>query len=123
METPPSPLLSIARLLFWSAAIFALVMAILPQVAQLPGNPDDKLLHIIAFTILVLLAAFAYPRTRLLTLLVGLSAFGAIIEIIQMIPALNRTASLIDWAADTIAAAAVLGCIYLYRRFTRRASG
>ncbi len=96
-------------------------MATLPQEATLPGYPNAMLLHIIAFTVLALLVAIAYPRTRLMTLLVGLSAFGALIEVVQMIPALGRTASWIDWAADTIAAAAVLGCVYLYRRLTRRA--
>lgn len=111
-----TPLHRLARLLFWSAAAFALVMACLPQAAALPGNPNDKLLHILAFAVLALLAAFAYPRIRLLTILAGLSSFGAMIELVQLIPALNREADWTDWAADTLAAAAVLGCVFLLRR-------
>jgi VanZ family protein len=111
-----SPLHRLARLLFWSAAAFALVMACLPQPFALPGDPGDKLLHIIAFAVLALLAVFAYPRTRLLAILAGLSLFGIMIELVQLIPALNRTADWIDWAADTLATAAVLVCVFLLRR-------
>lgn len=117
-----SPLHRLARLLFWSAAAFALAMACLPLAVALPGDPGDKLQHIIAFAVLALLAVFAYPRARLLTILAGLSLFGALIELVQMIPALNRTAVWIDWAADTLAAAAVLGCVFLLRRLRRRAN-
>lgn len=122
MNAALPPLHRIARLLFWSAATFALVMASLQQPFALPGNPDDKLQHMIAFAVLALLAAVAYPQTRLLTILVGLSAFGALIELVQMIPALNRSAEWLDWAADTFAAAFVLGCVFVVRRLGRRAA-
>lgn len=64
-----SPLHRLAWLLFWSAAAFALVMAWLQQPVAVPGDPSDKLRHIIAFAVLALLAALAYPRVRLLTVL------------------------------------------------------
>ncbi len=121
MNAALSPLHRLVRGLFWVAVIFALVMASLPQAAALPGNPNDKLLHILAFAVLALLAAFAYPRARLLAILVGLSLFGAMIELVQLIPALNREADWIDWATDTLAAAAVLGCVFLPRRLRRLA--
>lgn len=117
-----SPLHRIARPLFWSAAAFALVMASLQQPLALPGNPKDKLQHMIGFAVLALLAAFAYPRIRLLTISAGLSAFGALIELVQLIPSLNREASWTDWAVDTLAAAAVLGCVFLLRRLRQRAA-
>jgi hypothetical protein len=50
-----------------------------------------------------------------LTLLVGLSAFGALIEFIQMIPALQRDGDVMDWIADTAAAAVILGGLNLLR--------
>lgn len=108
--------------LFWSAALFALVMAALPQPVVIPGNPNDKLLHITAFAVLALLAAFAYPRTRLLVILLALSAFGGLIELVQTIPALNRDADWIDWVADTLAAAFVLSAVLLVRRIAGRPS-
>ncbi|HLL58943.1 MAG TPA: hypothetical protein VK391_03525 [Allosphingosinicella sp.] len=101
---------------FWAAALFALVMATLPKPPQLPGEPSDKIQHILAFTVLAALAAAAYPRTSLLKIGLGLSAFGALIEIVQMIPILHRDAELVDWLADTVAAAVVLLLAGILRR-------
>ena len=104
------------RIGFWGASAFALVMALLPQPPQLPGEPSDKLQHILAFATLALLGRLAYPQTRLLVLATGLSAFGAAIELLQAIPALHRDAELADWAADTAAVVAVLLALELARR-------
>src|SRR5438094_451884 len=41
--------LPLRRVLFWAAALFAFVMAILPHPPELPGNPSDKLQHMAAF--------------------------------------------------------------------------
>jgi VanZ family protein len=101
---------------FWSAAAFALIMASLPKPPQLPGEPSDKIQHIIAFVTLAALGAAAYPRTPLLRLLIGLATFGALIEIIQLIPPLHRDAQLTDFIADVAAAAAILGLVRLLRR-------
>lgn len=112
-----------AVLLFWSAAAFALIMATTKYQIALAGKADDKLLHIIAFAALALLGALAYPGVRLMVLLLGLSAFGTLIELIQLIPSLNRTANWTDLAADIVAAAVVLGPIYPVRRMRKRAAG
>lgn len=101
--------------LFWAAACFALVMALLPRPPQLPGAPSDKIQHIVAFCVLTALAVGAYPKARLLALCAALSAFGALIELLQAIPQLNRDASIADWAADTMAVAFVAGLISLLR--------
>ena len=45
-----------------------------------------------------------------------LSLFGAVIEIIQMIPVLNRDADVVDWLADTAAALVVLLLVAWLRR-------
>ena len=103
-------------LAFWSAAAFALVMASLPRPPQLPTEPSDKIQHIIAFATLAALGAAAYPRASLVRLLIGLAAFGALIEIIQLIPALQRDAQLTDIIADVAAAAAILALVRLIRR-------
>ena len=76
----------------------------MPHPPRLPGDPSDKVQHIIAFTTLGLLAAVAYPRTRAIALLLGLCLFGAAIEVIQAIPVLHRDSSGLDWIADTVAA-------------------
>jgi hypothetical protein len=86
--------------LFWAALVFAFVMAVLPRPPQLPGAPSDKVQHILAFTVLTGLALAAYPRASPLRIGLGLAAVGGLIELVQMIPALHRDGSWLDWAAD-----------------------
>ncbi|HEY8592935.1 MAG TPA: hypothetical protein VIL42_08750 [Sphingomicrobium sp.] len=107
------------RLLFWGAALIALVMAVLPHPPALPGNPSDKVQHVMAFAALAGLGAAAYPRLPAIRLAAALSIFGLGIEIVQAIPALNRDSDWVDWAADTLACAAVLIGIALWRRRRR----
>ena len=105
----------IRRLIFWAAAIFAFVMAVLPHPPELPGAPSDKIQHMVAFATLGLLGASAYVETALLQLLVGLSLFGGFIEIVQAIPAIHRDSDIKDWLADTVAAGLVLLAIRWWR--------
>jgi hypothetical protein len=104
------------RLLFWAAAIFAFVMAIIPHPPRIPGEPSDKIQHIVAFATLAALGSWAYMRTAPWKLLVRLSLFGATIELLQTIPALNRDADVLDWLADTLAVVAVLALVRGFRR-------
>lgn len=111
--------MTIRRLLpyaFWAALIFAFVMAVLPKPPRVPGDPSDKIQHIIAFAVLAGLAAAAYPRAPLLKIGVLLSLFGALIELVQSIPVLHRDAEFADWIADTAAASLVLALAALVRR-------
>jgi hypothetical protein len=104
--SPGVPLRALAAWLFWAAALVALVMALLPHPPQIV-NASDKVQHMLAFGVLAALAAVAWPR-RLLTIGLGLFAFGGIIELLQMIPSLHRDAQAADWIADMAAATAVL---------------
>lgn len=105
---------------FWAALIFAFVMAVLPKPPALPGEPGDKVQHIIAFVVLTGLARLAYPRARALTLLLAFAGFGALIELTQMLPALGRTAALDDWLADVAATIVVLAVLDPARRLLAR---
>ena len=107
--------LTILRLAFWCALLFAFVMAIIPHPPQLPGAPSDKIQHFSAFVALGAIGFFAYPGSRLLTLAAGLSLFGALIELVQAIPALGRDGDVVDWIADTLAAALILGLLQWFR--------
>lgn len=95
------------RIAFVTAAVFAFVMAVLPQPPRLPGEPGDKLLHILAFAVLALLATLAFPARRVRTIVAGLAVFGALIEGVQAIPALGRDSELADLVADVAAAALI----------------
>jgi VanZ family protein len=106
--------------IFWTAMVFAFVMAILPQPPELPGQPNDKVQHMLAFATLAALGAWAYAGTALWRLLAGLSFFGAFIEFAQAIPAIHRDSDIKDWIADTVAAAIVLLVIGFWQRRRRR---
>jgi VanZ family protein len=104
------------RLLFLAAATFAFVMATLPHPPRIPGSPDDKVQHIIAFATLAALGRMAFPTARALQILGALSLYGALIEFIQLYPPLNRDGDIVDWLADTSAVAVVLLLLRLVRR-------
>ncbi|HZF94022.1 MAG TPA: hypothetical protein VEZ20_04025 [Allosphingosinicella sp.] len=103
------------RLAFWAALLFAFVMAVLPHPPNIPGSPSDKILHVTAFSVLALLAPLAYRAAPLVRIGLLLSAFGALIEIVQTVPSLHRDGDWIDWVADTAALAAVLSLVALAR--------
>lgn len=96
------------RALFWAAALFALVMALLPHPPPVPGDPPDKVQHVAAFATLGLLGFYAYPRFSAFRLIAALSLFGAFIEIAQAIPLLQRDSDPLDWIADTIACLVII---------------
>lgn len=96
------------RVLFWAAATFAFAMAVLPHQLQVPLSPSDKVQHIAAFATLGLLSVWAYSATPVVTLIIRLSIFGALIELVQAIPVLHRDSDVVDWFADSIAAGLAL---------------
>lgn len=104
------------KLVFIAAASFALVMALLPQPPPVPGQLTDKFQHVTAFAVLTLLACAGWPAVRTRTIVVGLTAFGAMIELAQMIPALHRDASSLDWVADAMAVVITVGIALAIRR-------
>lgn len=110
----------VLRVLLALALIFAVTMALVPHPPHIPGNPIDKIQHMTAFATLALLAALAFPRRPLWQLGEHLSFVGALIEVLQAIPALHRDCDIMDWIADTAAIAIVLVIVALVRR--RRAA-
>jgi VanZ family protein len=110
----------ILRTAFWLALVFAFLMAVVPHPPRLPGDPSDKVQHIVAFLVLAGLGHLAYPKARKRRLLVGLMAFGALIELAQSIPGLNRDADPLDWVADTAAALTVFVIVALWAYFRSR---
>ena len=103
------------------AVTTVLTVAMLWPLEAPPPAPEgsDKLVHFIAF------AALAFPLARtgrfgVIPVLIGASAFGAIIELIQ--PTFNRSTELSDWVADTLGVLIGIGLGLAYRRVRQRRS-
>lgn len=116
------PKQSVLRTVFWAACLFSFVMAVIPHPPTLPGEPSDKVQHIVAFLVLAALGHFAYPRLKKRKLLLGLMVFGALIEVAQAIPMIHRDSDPLDWLADTGAALAVLVVVAVWGYFQTRRS-
>jgi hypothetical protein len=102
---------SLAIFAFFAALAFTLTMAWLPHPPAVLMHEDDKALHILAFITLSFLASLAFPAAPLARIGERLSFVGALIEIVQSIPALQRDCDIMDWIADTMAVAATLAVV------------
>jgi hypothetical protein len=116
-----SLLLKLARGAFFAALIFTFYSAVVPSQQALQLAPWDKAEHFIAFYGLTGLAVAAFPRRNLFVIAALLSAFGALIEIVQGLPIVHRDRDFWDWVADTIAISAALAPMLLvwWRREVR----
>ncbi len=105
----------LARIAFWLACLFAVVMALLPKPPELPTDRlGDKVQHMIAFATLTGLAGLGFAREYRWRIAERLSFLGAMIEVAQSIPALHRDCQFADWVADTVVilgVTLVLACI------------
>lgn len=97
--------------MFFAAALFAFVMALLPKPPSVPFQPGDKVQHMLAFFTLGALAAAGWRNVRGWRLFVWLALFGGAIEVFQTIPVLHRHGDPVDWAADMAAAAVALALV------------
>ena len=105
----------LCQILFWAALIFTFVYAEMPRADAPQLMSSDKSDHVLAFYGLAILAAAAFPRSRLAILALLLSGFGAMIELVQALPIVNRDADFWDWVADTIGIASAFGPLILVR--------
>ena len=105
------------RLLFWAALAFRLrhgraaAPAAHSRPAERQGAAHHRLYHARHPRV-----DSAFPKLADWRLLAGLSLYGAVIEIVQLVPALNRDGDVIDWLADTAAVGVVLLLFRLARR-------
>ena len=106
----------VAPVLFWLALAFAVTMALLPHPPGTPLEHHDKAQHMLAFATLAGLAVPAFPGATLFRIGERLSFAGALIEVMQALPALGRDCDIRDWLADTLAAATVLLIVTIARR-------
>lgn len=90
-------------------------MAVLPEPQFLLDTYSDKVRHMAAFFTLAVLGFASYPQISRLNFMLALIAFGGLIEVVQLFPALHRESELSDWGADIIAVFGALICIQIVR--------
>ncbi len=94
---------------------FIAAVLVITYNSLIPTHPSDapkyfdKVMHLGAYFVLTGLFAFAFPRTKLLTIFLVVSIYGAGIEVLQGTLAEGRTASLADLLANLIGAALAIG--------------
>lgn len=108
------------RAIFWLTLLAVLILATLPHPPHIPHQPSDKVQHFAAFLCLMLLATAAYPRLSPVKLTLGMVLFGALIEALQAIPAINRDSDWLDWLVDVAAVACVLLGLLIWRKVRGR---
>jgi hypothetical protein len=105
---------------FWLCVAAVLVLALLPASAHLPTTGWDKANHGLAFGVMTLLGRWAYPRSTA-TLVLGLFAYGGLIEALQALTP-DRSSEWGDWLADCIGLALAWTLMWLALRWTPRPS-
>ncbi|KQN93692.1 hypothetical protein ASE95_01805 [Sphingomonas sp. Leaf231] len=102
-----------------AATVFAVGMALMPHPVPVV-EIGDKWQHMAAFGTLTLLSVLAFPHGSLLRIGERLSFLGAMIEVLQSIPALHRDCDVMDWVADTAIIVGVLVVVRVARGTGRR---
>src|ERR1700733_6573335 len=87
----------LAQLAFVAALVFTFYSAVIPPTQAVQLVPWDKAEHFIAFYGLTGLAVAAFPRRSPVGLAALLSAFGALIEVVQGLPIVHRDEDFWDW--------------------------
>ena len=106
------PIWYLAKILgFVLAIILILILGLLPQQIAVHMSSSDKIDHFAAFAVLMILGQLAFPARFHVALGLGLIGFGALIEVLQAVPELNRSPDLLDWLVE-IAAVLVVGVVY-----------
>lgn len=88
------------RWMFWACVLGVLALSLLPLSPQLPTTGWDKTNHLLAFSVLTILGNQAY-RGRTAMVLLGLLAYGGLIEILQSFTP-DRMAEWADLLADSL---------------------
>jgi VanZ family protein len=106
----------LVRVAFWLALAFAVTMALLPKPPEVLGEVGDKYQHMLAFSCLTVLATLGFGQTPPPRIAERLSFVGALIEVLQSIPALHRDCQIMDWVADTAAILVTLAIMVAVRK-------
>ena len=88
------------RWAFWLCLFVVLALALMRPSHYMPTTGWDKANHALAFAVLAVLGALAYPG-RLVRVLIGLVAYGVLIEVLQSFTS-YRDSDMRDVFADCV---------------------
>ena len=97
-----------------TCVVAVLVLALMPEPPAMVTTGWDKSNHLLAFGTLTWLALHAFPQ-RLKSALLGLLAYGALIEILQSFTP-TRSAEWLDLCADAVGILLGWGLVKLWQR-------
>ena len=90
--------------LAWIRVMLACIVCATLLAALIPSSGEqllnDKLVHGLAFFIIAILAALAFPTANLLVVAAGAAALGGGIELLQDLATSTRRGELLDFVAD-----------------------
>ncbi|WP_343609127.1 hypothetical protein [Novosphingobium sp.] len=110
-----------AFLLLLAAVLYLTLIPTPPHVALDNLPYGDKIEHFTAFGALAFAARLGFPRMPSWLVLERLSFLGAMIEVVQGSPGLQRDCDWTDWAADTLGVMVALVAVrVLYSAFRSR---
>jgi VanZ family protein len=114
----PLPLLNhpIAKLLFWLLIVITTYLMLMPA-KEVPNVLIfwDKLQHSLCFVVLSGAGLYAYMQ-RSKAVFIGLSVYGALIEIMQSTLTSSRQGDPLDWVADSIGILLVAAIFMVVRK-------
>ena len=88
------------RAAFWACVVSVSYLALAPQYLVIDPGGSDKTHHVVAFATLGLLGSAAWP-VSMGRVLLGLLAYGCLIEVLQGFTA-TRVAEVLDVVADAV---------------------
>jgi VanZ family protein len=104
------------RIAFYAAGALVAAASLVPSTTLPPTSIGDKVEHVIAYAVLGLLGAASSER-GIKRVILGLSAFGLAIELLQAFSP-GRSPDLLDVAADIAGAGVGCGLAILLRHMT-----
>lgn len=109
--------------------IFMVCFALLTYLLlmEMPPSNDhslykDKIEHIIAFGGVTFWGLMAFPFHRI-AIALGLTVFGALMEVLQGVMTTTRQPSVYDWFADLVGIALAWGVVILLQRWWKKRHG
>jgi VanZ family protein len=102
----------------FSVAVFVLfvlvsMVVLFTPAPEVPRGPEgiDKVIHLALFAAMAVSGRYAGVPARVLV--PALVAYGGVSELLQGLPAIDRSTSAADWAADTVGVAVGFGARYV----------